>query len=118
MIYEYTGAAIFFFVSFVLTIVIVSLGDLFIEPTYDVNKVLPYECGFQPFDLDIQQFDIRYYLVALLFLIFDVEIAFLVPYINVYSSINIYVYLNFMFFILALLIGFIYEWKNKFLDWE
>ncbi len=109
MIYDLQAPLIFMIVSLTLTLLIVSTNDIFVEFRYDVNKKTPYECGFQPFDNNLQQFDIKYYLVALLFLIFDVETLFLIPYISVHNFVNLFVYYNVFFFILILFLGFLYE---------
>ena len=118
MIFTFYASFLFIIVFFVLTFVIVSLNSLVVEINYDISKKAPYECGFQPFDNDIQQFDIKYYLVSLLFLIFDVETIFIIPYITVMSWSNSFIFCNILLFLFLLFLGLFYEWKNNFLDWE
>ncbi|MGY8867333.1 MAG: NADH-quinone oxidoreductase subunit A [Methylophagaceae bacterium] len=84
----------------------------------DAEKLSPYECGFEPFDDAHMKFDVRFYLVAILFIIFDLEIAFLFPWAVVLNDIGVFGLLA-MFLILAILVvGFIYEWKKGALEWE
>lgn len=118
MIYEHLGFLIFAIVSTLITFIIVSINDVLIEEAYDIEKDSAYECGFQPLDFNLQQFDVKFYTVGLLFLIFDVEIVFILPFINVMQSINFYITLNFVFFVFIFVLGLLYEWRNKFLDWE
>ena len=89
----------------------------------DAEKNSPYECGFKPFQDARIQFDVRYYLVAILFILFDLEVAFLFPWALVYKDLlaTEYAWLAFggmMVFLLILIAGFIYEWKNGALEWE
>ena len=118
MLYDYSSFLIFCFSTVLFTNFMVFLGDAFFEAQPDFEKNSSYECGFQPFDFNIQQFDVKYYIVALLFLVFDVEIAFIIPFVNMLHSLNIYIYFNFLFFFYLLILGFIYEWKKNYLDWE
>ena len=84
----------------------------------DSEKLSPYECGFEPFEYAIIQFDVRFYLVAILFIIFDLEVAFLFPWAVSLGSIGIFGFWSMMIFLLILTIGFIYEWKKGALEWE
>ena len=84
----------------------------------DAEKRSSYECGFEPFHDARSKFDIRFYLVALLFIIFDLEVAFLFPWAVSLKFIGITGFLSMMFFLLILTIGFIYEWKKGALEWE
>lgn len=119
MIYNLQVFLIYAVVVFVLTLVVISLNDAVTGFfAADFNKKSPYECGFKPFDSSLQQFDIKYYIVALLFLIFDVETLFLIPYITILNYSNLYVFYNVFFFLLVLFVGLLYEWKNNFLEWE
>ncbi len=118
MIYNFYTVLIFSIVLFFLSIILVTLNDLPDNFGADYDKNSPYECGFRPFDLNLQQFDIKYYIVGLLFLIFDIETIFLLPFISIQGYCNIFIFFNMIFFIFILFIGLLYEWKNKFLDWE
>ena len=84
----------------------------------DAAKNSPYECGFEAFEDARMQFDVRYYLVAILFILFDLEIAFFFPWAVVYKSMSAQIFWPMMVFIVILLVAFIYEWKKGALDWE
>ena len=84
----------------------------------DPEKVSAYECGFEPFEDSRMEFDVRFYLVAILFIIFDLEIAFLFPWAITLGNIGILGFTSMMIFLFILTIGFIYEWKKGALDWE
>jgi len=84
----------------------------------DSDKNAPYECGFEAFEDSRMRFDVRYYLVAILFIIFDLEIAFLFPWAVVLDVIGIIGFMAMVIFLAILVIGFIYEWKKGALEWE
>ena len=84
----------------------------------DDEKLSPYECGFAPFDEAHMKFDVRFYLVAILFIIFDLEIAFLFPWAVVLNDIGVFGLLAMFLFLAILVVGFIYEWKKGALEWE
>ncbi len=84
----------------------------------DSDKLSPYECGFEAFEDSRMKFDVRFYLVAILFIIFDLEIAFLFPWAVVLDEIGVFGFIAMMIFLGILVIGFIYEWKKGALEWE
>jgi NADH-quinone oxidoreductase subunit A len=84
----------------------------------DSEKLSPYECGFEAFEDSRMKFDVRYYLVAILFIIFDLEIAFLFPWAVVLKDIGLFGFMAMMLFLGILVVGFIYEWKKGALEWE
>ncbi|MBF2760101.1 MAG: NADH-quinone oxidoreductase subunit A [Ectothiorhodospiraceae bacterium AqS1] len=84
----------------------------------DADKLSPYECGFEAFEDSRMKFDVRYYLVAILFIIFDLEIAFLFPWAVVLDEIGLVGFGAMMIFLAILVVGFIYEWKKGALEWE
>ena len=84
----------------------------------DAAKNSPYECGFEAFEDARMKFDVRYYLVAILFILFDLEIAFLFPWAVVLNDVGFFGFAAMMVFLLILVIGFIYEWKRGALEWE
>ena len=84
----------------------------------DPEKLSPYECGFEAFEDARMKFDVRYYLVAILFILFDLEIAFLFPWAVVLQEIGFFGFMAMMVFIGILVVGFIYEWKKGALEWE
>jgi len=84
----------------------------------DTEKDSPYECGFEPFEDARMKFDVRYYLVAILFIIFDLEIAFLFPWAVALRSIGTFGFVAMMLFLAVLVVGFVYEWRKGALEWE
>ncbi len=84
----------------------------------DSEKLSPYECGFEAFEDARMKFDVRYYLVAILFILFDLEIAFLFPWAVVLQEIGFFGFMAMMVFLGILVVGFIYEWKKGALEWE
>jgi NADH-quinone oxidoreductase subunit A len=84
----------------------------------DTEKLSPYECGFEAFEDARMKFDVRYYLVAILFILFDLEIAFLFPWSVVLQEIGFFGFMAMMVFLGILVVGFIYEWKKGALEWE
>ena len=84
----------------------------------DAEKLSPYECGFEAFEDARMKFDVRYYLVAILFILFDLEIAFLFPWAVVLQEIGFFGFMAMMVFLGILVVGFIYEWKKGALEWE
>ncbi len=84
----------------------------------DPEKLSPYECGFEAFEDARMKFDVRYYLVAILFILFDLEIAFLFPWAVVLHEIGMFGFVSMMIFLGILVVGFIYEWKKGALEWE
>ena len=84
----------------------------------DPEKLSPYECGFAPFDDARMKFDARFYLVAILFIIFDLEVAFLFPWAVVFGDIGWFGFWSVMIFLAVLTVGFIYEWKKGALEWD
>jgi NADH-quinone oxidoreductase subunit A len=84
----------------------------------DSEKLSPYECGFEAFEDARMKFDVRYYLVAILFILFDLEIAFLFPWAVVLQEIGLFGFLAMLLFLAILVVGFIYEWMKGALEWE
>jgi len=84
----------------------------------DAEKRSPYECGFDPFDDARMQFDVRYYLVAILFIVFDLEIAFVFPWALVFRELGVFGLIEMGVFLALLVIGFVYVWKKGALEWE
>lgn len=95
-----------------------ALGSLLGTKNPDPAKTSPYECGFEPFENARMKFDVRYYLVAILFIIFDLEIVFLFPWAVSLSKIGLVGFMGMAIFLLILVIGFLYEWRKGALEWE
>ena len=94
------------------------LGRLLGPNRPDPEKLSPYECGFEAFEDARMKFDVRYYLVAILFILFDLEIAFLFPWAMVLNEIGLVGFLAMMVFLAILMVGFVYEWMKGALEWE
>ena len=84
----------------------------------DPDKLAPYECGFEAFEDARMKFDVRYYLIAILFILFDLEIAFLFPWAIVLSELGWFGVISMSIFLLILVVGFVYEWMKGALEWE
>ena len=115
---DYLSIIIFLFVALGLSIGFVLLNFLFAPKNPDPEKLSAYECGFEAFSDSRMEFDVRFYLVAILFIIFDLEIAFLFPWAISLGNIGILGFSSMMIFLFILTVGFIYEWKKGALDWE
>ena len=115
---DYLSIIIFVFVALGLSIGFVVLNFLLSPKKPDPEKLSAYECGFEAFGDSRMKFDIRFYLVAILFVIFDLEIAFLFPWAISLGSIGAFGFWSMMVFLFILTIGFIYEWKKGALEWE
>ena len=118
MLLEYLPILIFLVFALIFSIIMLGIGFTFGSNNPDVDKNSPYECGFEAFEDSRMKFDIRYYLVAILFIIFDLEIAFLFPWAISLGKIGLFGFISMMIFLFILTIGFIYEWKKGALDWE
>ncbi len=94
------------------------LGKIVSPHKPDSEKNSPYECGFEAFEDARMKFDVRYYLVAILFILFDLEIAFLFPWAVVLQEIGLFGFFAMLFFLFVLVVGFIYEWKKGALEWD
>ena len=115
---EYLPILIFFIIATGLALVII-LANFFISPSRpNLEKNSAYECGFEAFDDTRSKFEVRFYLVAILFIIFDLEIAFLFPWAISLGNLGALGFWSMMIFLGILTIGFIYEWKKGALEWE
>ena len=115
---EYLPILIFIGIATGLALVIVGASYVVARQRPYTEKVSPYECGFAPFDDARRQFDVRFYLVAILFIIFDLEVAFLFPWAASLGAIGMLGFWSMVVFLGILTIGFIYEWKKGALEWE
>lgn len=118
MILEYFNIFFFMVIIFIISVLLVFINYFIVYQNYYLEKASPYECGFQPFGFYIQNFEIKYYLIALLFLIFDLEIMFILPWIYSLDFIEPSGILSFLFFFITLIIGFLYEWVKGGLEWD
>ena len=115
---DYLSIIIFLFIALAISIGFIFLNYLFSPKNPDPEKLSAYECGFEAFNDSRMEFDVRFYLVAILFIIFDLEIAFLFPWAISLGSIGALGFWSMMIFLLVLTVGFIYEWKTGALDWD
>ena len=115
---DYLPIIIFLIVALTLSCAFIVLNFILSPKHPDPEKLSAYECGFEPFEDSRMEFDVRFYLVAILFIIFDLEIAFLFPWAISLGGIGSLGFWSMMFFLGVLTIGFIYEWKKGALEWE
>ena len=115
---DYFPIILFLAVALILSIGFIVINFLFSPKNPDPEKLSAYECGFEAFSDSRMEFDVRFYLVAILFIIFDLEIAFLFPWAISLGNIGLLGFWSMMFFLGVLTIGFIYEWKKGALEWE
>jgi NADH-quinone oxidoreductase subunit A len=118
MLQNYVPILIFMGIALVMGLVILVAGRALGPNRPDSEKLSPYECGFEAFEDSRMKFDVRYYLVAILFIIFDLEIAFLFPWAVALNEIGMFGFVAMMVFLTILVVGFIYEWKKGALEWE
>ena len=115
---DYFSIILFVFIAIILSFGFVLANFLAAPSNPDPEKLSAYECGFEAFDDSRMEFDVRFYLVAILFIIFDLEIAFLFPWAISLGNIGALGFWSMMIFLSVLTIGFIYEWKKGALEWE
>lgn len=114
---EYANLLVAFFWSFILSILLYFIVILLTYKQYNIEKVSAYECGFHPFEDTRQKFNIKFYLVSILFIIFDLEIVFLFPWAIFLKFMSNFGFFTMFIFLIILTFGFIYEWEKGALDW-
>lgn len=118
LIASYFPVLVFIVIACVISGAMVAGSTIAAPRKPDPEKLSAYECGFEPFDDARRRFDVRYYLVAILFIIFDLEVAFLFPWAISLGHLGALGFLSMMGFLAVLTVGFIYEWKKGALEWE
>ena len=118
MLEEYLPVLVFILVALGLGAALLAVGALLSPHKPDAEKLSAYECGFAPFENARLPFNVRFYLVAILFIIFDLETAFFFPWAIVLKKIGWFGFWSMMIFLSLLVVGFIYEWKKGALEWE
>ena len=118
MLADYFPILLFILVALVFGGVMIGVGWVLGPNRPDSEKLSPYECGFEAFEDARMKFDVRYYLVAILFILFDLEIAFLFPWAVTLNEIGAFGFWSMMIFLAILVVGFVYEWKKGALEWE
>ena len=115
---DYLSIIIFLFLALLISVGFILINFISSPKNPDPEKLSAYECGFDAFDDSRMEFDVRFYLVAILFIIFDLEIAFLFPWAISLGEIGALGFWSMMIFLAILTVGFIYEWKKGALEWE
>ena len=115
---EYLPIILFLIIALGLSCAFVAVNFILSPKNPDPEKLSAYECGFEPFEDSRMEFDVRFYLVAILFIIFDLEIAFLFPWAITLGETGLFAFWSMMVFLGVLTVGFIYEWKKGALEWE
>ena len=115
---DYLSIIIFLFIALFLSVGFIIINFLASPNNPDPEKLSAYECGFEAFDDSRMEFDVRFYLVAILFIIFDLEIAFLFPWAITLGITGVFGFWSMMLFLGILTVGFIYDWKKGALEWE
>lgn len=118
MLAEYFPILVFLGVSTMLGVVLLGLGSLLGPSRPSSEKLSPYECGFEAFEDSRSKFDVRYYLVAILFIIFDLEIAYFIPWALALDTLGTFGLFAMIIFVVELVIGFFFVWKKGALEWE
>ena len=118
LLLDYLPLVVFIGVALVLSLALLVAPFIVAFKAPDQIKLSAYECGFNPFDDARMKFDVRFYLVAILFIIFDLEVSFLFPWAVAFGKIGLYGFWSMMVFLAVLTIGFIYEWKKGALEWD
>nr|WP_262695080.1 NADH-quinone oxidoreductase subunit A [Kordiimonas aquimaris] len=118
LLIEYFPILVFLGIAIAFSAIFVGAAMLLANQNPDDEKLSAYECGFEAFEESRNQFDVRFYLVAILFIIFDLEVAFLFPWAITLGDIGVYGFWSMMVFLAVLTVGFVYEWNKGALEWE
>jgi NADH-quinone oxidoreductase subunit A len=118
LLLDYLPLAVFIAVALVIGIALLVVPYLLAYKQPDPEKLSAYECGFNPFDDARMKFDVRFYLVAILFIIFDLQVSFLFPWAVAFGDVGVYGFWSMMVFLGVLTVGFIYEWRKGALEWD
>ncbi|HEZ7591436.1 TPA: NADH-quinone oxidoreductase subunit A [Neisseria meningitidis] len=118
MLSAYFPVFVFILIGLAAGVLFILLGTILGSKRHYAEKDAPYECGFEAFENARMKFDVRYYLVAILFILFDLEVAFMLPWAVVFKELGAYGFWSMLVFIVVLTVGFIYEWKKGALEWE
>jgi NADH-quinone oxidoreductase subunit A len=118
LLLAYLPLVVFIGVATIIGLALLTVAFLVAHQQPDPEKLSAYECGFNAFDDARMTFDVRFYLVAILFIIFDLEVSFLFPWAAAFGQVGVYGFWSMMLFLAVLTIGFIYEWKKGALEWD
>ena len=117
-LFEYLPIILFIIIAFSIAVGMTAISFIIGKSKPDSEKLSAYECGFDPFDDARGKFDVRFYLVSILFIIFDLEVTFLFPWAISLNKVDLFGFWSMVIFLLILTIGFVYEWRKGALDWE
>ena len=115
---DYLPLVVFVALAGVISLALLAAPFLLAYQSPDAEKLSAYECGFNPFDDARMKFDVRFYLVSLLFIIFDLEVAFLFPWAVAFHDVGLFGFWSMMLFLGVLTVGFVYEWNKGALEWD
>jgi len=118
VLYGYLPILVFLVIAGVIAVAMIAASFVLARQNPNSEKLSPYECGFEPFADARSKFDVRFYLVSILFIIFDLEVAFLFPWAVSLGKIGLFGFWSMIVFLAVLTVGFIYEWKKGALEWE
>ena len=118
MLAEYLPTLLFLLVAAGIGVALIVIGNVLGPKRPSAEKLSPYECGFAAFEDARMKFDVRYYLIAILFIVFDLEIAFVFPWALVFRELGVFGLVEMGVFLALLVIGFVYVWKKGALEWE
>ncbi|HED13128.1 MAG TPA: NADH-quinone oxidoreductase subunit A [Gammaproteobacteria bacterium] len=118
MLAEYLPVLFFIIIAVAVGVMMIAMGSMLSPSRPDVEKNSPYECGFEPFEDARMKFDVRYYLVAIFFILFDLEIAFLFPWAVALDQIGVFGFVSMLIFLFVLVVGFVFEWCRGALEWD
>lgn len=118
MLASYFPVFVFILIGLIAGVAFLVLGNILGPKRHYAEKDAPFECGFEAFENARMKFDVRYYLVAILFILFDLEVAFMFPWAVVFKELGAYGFWSMLVFIIVLTVGFVYEWKKGALEWE
>ncbi|MDP2852454.1 MAG: NADH-quinone oxidoreductase subunit A [Gallionella sp.] len=118
LLQEYLPILVFLGIAIAVAVIAVGASWVVARQKPDAEKASPYECGFEPFSDSRTKFDVRFYLVSILFIIFDLEVAFLFPWAVSLGDVGLFGFWSMMVFLAVLTVGFAYEWKKGALEWE
>ena len=115
---EYQAIAVLIILAFILAVLVIVLGNIFGPRHPTRRKSMPYESGMRPIGPGTRRLPVKFYLIAVLFILFDIEVVFFLPWAVVFNKLGIFGLVEMMIFILILLVGYVYAWKTGALEWE
>lgn len=118
MMLEYVAIAILFALATLVALIAISLGELFGPKKRTEKKSMPYESGMTPYGPGTRRMPVRFYLIAVLFILFDIEVVFFLPWAVVFRQLGLFGLIEMVIFIVILLVGYLYAWKKGALEWE